>query len=156
MEKSKNKTAIIVIIMIILLAAGLIFFLSRKGGEEKVKDITKKEFDIQSEKLSTYKLMKMIGDRNLFYLGLDEVKIEGDNLLDYLDDHEVEDLKRHFNRVITYKDGGSKLYICDDESKCSKNIKILFCNTTAGDQDIYVSHGDIDLTSDYCDNQEKS
>ena len=81
--------------------------------------------------------------------------IDGTDMLEYLRSNDIAELKKNFNKVETYKDGGSQLYTCDDDKKCDTDIKALFCNTTTGDKDVYLAHKDIDLNAEYCDNTPK-
>ena len=151
--KKKNMMPIVIgAIVVIAGIVGAVFMFGGKKDDTVVNNVKKKEFDVESENLDSFKYMKKLSDSNLYYLGLDEVKIDGVDLLQYVNENDIQDLKKNFSKVNTYKDGGSQLYTCDDEKKCDDDIKVLFCNTTAGDKDIYIAHKDVDLNADYCDN----
>lgn len=153
MQKKNNLLPVIIgAIIIIILLIGAFFLFKGKEDTGTVNDVKKRGFEIESENLDSYKYMKKMGDYNLFYLGLDTVTTDGIDLLTFIDENDIKDLKKNFNKVETYKDGGSEVYTCDDENKCDLDIKILFCNTLAGDKDVYVAHKDVNLTADYCDN----
>jgi len=153
----KNVLAIVGILVAAVAAITLtiIFLPKNEEGPSKVNNVTKKEFDIESESLESFKFMKRMDESNLFYLGLDAVSIDGTDMLEYLRSNDIAELKKNFNKVETYKDGGSQLYTCDDDKKCDTDIKALFCNTTTGDKDVYLAHKDIDLNAEYCDNTPK-
>lgn len=154
----KKKILIVVGTLVAVVAAVtmvILFFPKNEEGPTKVNNVTKKEFAIESENIDSFKFMKRMDGSNLFYLGIDSVSIDDKDLLDYLKSNDITSLQKNFNRVETFKDGGSKLYTCDDDKKCDTQVKILYCNTTAGDKDIYIAHKDVDLNADYCDNNPK-
>lgn len=154
----KKKILIVVGTLVAVIATVtmvILFFPKNEEGPTKVNNVTKKEFAIESENIDSFKFMKRMDGSNLFYLGIDSVSIDDKDLLDYLKSNDISSLQKNFNRVETFKDGGSKLYTCDDDKKCDTQVKILYCNTTAGDKDIYIAHKDVDLNADYCDNNPK-
>ena len=154
----KKKILIVVGTLVAVVATVtmvILFFPKNEEGPTKVNNVTKKEFAIESENIDSFKFMKRMDGSNLFYLGIDSVSIDDKDLLDYLKSNDITSLQKNFNRVETFKDGGSKLYTCDDDKKCDTQVKILYCNTTVGDKDIYIAHKDVDLNADYCDNNPK-
>ena len=58
----------------------IIFLPKNEEGPNKVNNVTKKEFDIESESLESFKFMKRMDESNLFYLGLDAVSIDGTDM----------------------------------------------------------------------------
>lgn len=149
----KNKKLIMILaitLIAILIFVGGFYFVNTKDGHKM--NVVKKDITVESENIDSYKHIKKMEEGRLFYLGLDSIFIDGQDLLEYLNDHDIDELKQFFNKVDNYKDGGSALYTCDDEKKCDNDIKVLFCNTLAGDKDVYISEKNHDLTADYCNN----
>lgn len=151
----KNKKTVLIGLMIVVIAliiVGVIYF-SKSEKNGYVPEVTKKEITVESENPDSYKYIKNIDGAHLFYLGLDKIEIDGQDLLEFINTNDIKSLEKYFNKVETYKDGGSKLYTCDDTKKCDDDIKVLFCNTLSGDRDIYISTRDYNLTADYCNTE---
>ena len=138
-------------VAVVLIAIIVMCFVLNKD-DTRVRNVSKHDFTVKSSNLGSYTYHGKIGESNIFYLGIDDILIDKEELVQYLNSHDLDDAKKWFNRVDKDKEVGSTIYTCDDTNKCDDNLKVLFCNTAAGDKDVYFAHKDVELTSSFCNN----
>lgn len=152
----KNKVFIFSMIALVIAIIAIVVILNiMKNDGTYVNGVKRVEFAVESENIDSFKHKKEIDGSHLYYLGIDDILIDGVDLVKYLDANDISNLKKNFNRVHTYDDGGSELYTCDDEKKCDDDLKVLFCNTEKGDRDVYIANKNLDIDAEYCVNSTK-
>ncbi len=125
-----KKKLLICILVIVLLFIVCLF----NSGDIKPKPVKFYDFkDASMEAKYVYKIKK----QSIYYIGIDYLSIDNDELINYLERHSINDLKEKFNQSSVYKDGKSTLYYCDDNTVCDTRLKVLYCNTKKN-KDIYI------------------
>ena len=96
-------------------------------------------------------------ERKVYFVCLDEIYIKKENTkqitLEYHFDNvnqsfdaSIDQLMNQMEMVDVYKDGGTKMYQ-------RNNYRMLVCNTTDGNKDVYFGDMNLEYENDYC--QEK-
>lgn len=126
----------------------LIFIICLINSEEVKKEpIRFYEFKKTSMDVKyIYKIKKS----KIYYVGLDYLKIDSDDFINYLEKHSINDLKEKFNQSSVFRDGGSTLYYCDDDTVCDTRIKVLYCNTKKKNKDIYLINEEFKQVEKLC------
>lgn len=102
------------------------------------------------------KLYKGIENKNIYTYCLDNIKInDGTNLIelkDYMEENNnvMEEIINTLEYIDTYKDGGSKLYRDKDNKFTNNGLSIIKCNTTSGNQDIYIGTSNMNYETNFC------
>lgn len=153
MKKKNLLIGLGVLIAVLLIAA---FIWSGKGGSGILGNKVKKgDFEYTGDSLDRYILVKRYEGFDFYFIGMESLKLDGKNIFDFIEENSIEELKNYFNKKEEYKDGGSALYTCDDDSKCDPDIKMVFCNTLSGDKSVYAGAKDTDLDGNYCINNDQ-
>ena len=138
-----SKKWLICILCIILLFIVCLF------NSDDIKDEPIKYYEFKETSMDVKYIYK-IKKQKIYYVGINYLSIDNEEFINYLEKHSINDLKEKFNQKVSYRDGGSTLYFCDDDTVCDTRIKVLYCNTLDKNKDIYLINSKYENINKLC------
>jgi len=144
--KSYQKILIAVCaILLVIVGYAINFAINKLFNEEAKLEIVESD-----NKCSEAKLYYSLDDYDIYTYCLDSIKISRNKEFVELSslfesDTTINDLFRNMKEKEIYKDGGSKLYVDEEQ-----DIGLIRCNTIDGNRDIYIGSKDIKYEESFC------
>lgn len=146
----KNKKKIIIISSTIIIIFLAILLIKNDRNENTSVTIKAKETNACNKKETLYFEGK---NRNIYLYCLNNVKVNGTELKDLLQDDEetLDNLLKELGESQKFWDGGSEIYKDGGSIKYTgSKITILKCNTIDGNKDIYIGNTTMGYEEGFC------
>ena len=146
----KNKKKIIITSFIIIIIFLAILLIKNDRNENTSVTIKAKETNACNKKETLYFEGK---NRNIYLYCLNNVKVNGTELKDLLQDDEetLDNLLKELGESQKFWDGGSEIYKDGGSIKYTgSKITILKCNTIDGNKDIYIGNTTMGYEEGFC------